>query len=275
MNPSDNPSSNLPIDPTTFAFRLMNRPVNRVEGFEHGAHARAYLRRCSEQTGLWLEAPERDEPTLAAMKAAGYSSWDKFTRHLRAWHGPCETHPTRLRQFSSASGSQSFSPWSNWTARTMSGPWPPLPPCTTGPCGEWPGCTKSAYFPADCQSELDCVVYVGDACAHHGLRACIHIRSVKTLWLEPPDGHVHVTLYTPSVKITRAQFVLRRRRAGPGHDASGIDPSVSTLCNSNTWAEMRAVQIPASPRSITSTPTMPTTSSTASSSRTGYRPSEL
>ena len=120
MNPSDELPSDLPIDPTTFAFRLMNRPVNRVEGFEHGAHARTYLRRCAEQTGLWLEAPERDEPTLAAMRAAGYASWDKFTRHLQV--GTTLTGPSRVpTPTSSAFGSRSFSAWSRWTTRITRG----------------------------------------------------------------------------------------------------------------------------------------------------------
>ena len=207
MNPPDEPPPDLPIDPTTFAFRLINRPVNRVEGFEHGAQARAYLRRCAEQTGLWLEAPERDEPTLAAMKAAGYASWDKFTRHLRTWHDLARPIPRAYGNFIGVRQPELLAVVEldrqdheralataptlyNWTLRRMAGVYEVRP------------------FPADCQSELDYVVYVGDACAHHGLRACIHIRGLKTSWFEPPEGEIHVTLYTPSVKITRAHITF-------------------------------------------------------------------
>ena len=33
-------------------------------------------------------------------------------------------------------------------------------------------------FPDHCQSELDCIVYVGSACVRHGLCACIHVQGV-------------------------------------------------------------------------------------------------
>ena len=207
MNSSDNPSSNLPIDPTTFAFRLINRPVNRVEGFEHGAHARAYLRRCAEQTGLYLEEPERDEPTLAAMKAAGYASWDKWTRHLRTWHDLARPIPRAYANFIGVRQPELLAAVEldrqdhgralvtaptlhHWILRRMAGVYEVRP------------------FPAHCQSELDCIVYVGSACVRHGLCACIHVQGVRTLWFEPPYGQLHITLYTPSVKITPAQIVF-------------------------------------------------------------------
>lgn len=207
MNLPDNLPPSLPIDPTTFAWRLTHRPINRVEGYESGAHARAYLRRCAEQSGLWLEELERDEPTLAAMRAAGYASWDKFTRHLLAWHDLARPIPRAYANFIGVRQPELLAVVEldrqdhgralatapilhNWTLRRMAGVYEVRP------------------FPADCQSELDCLVYVGDACAHHGLRACIHIRGVKTLWLEPPDGHVVVTVYEPRVKFSRSQIIF-------------------------------------------------------------------
>ena len=63
-------------------------------------------------------------------------------------------------------------------------------------------------FPADCRDEAACVEYVRAACVHHRLHASVHVQGVKTLYLEPPNGHLLVTLYAPHVKLTHAQIVF-------------------------------------------------------------------
>ena len=207
MNNSEPSTPSLPIDPTTFALRLQHRPTNHVEGYDHGAQAKRYLRLCAERSGLYLEEPERDEPTLAAMQAARYASWDKFARHLQEWHRLNRPMPCTYASFigvrqpallaavdedrqDHARALTSAPVLCSWTLRRMAGVYEVRP------------------FLADCQNEAACIEYVRSACVHHGLRACIHVRGVKTHWVEPPDGHLLLTVYTPQVKFTRAWIVF-------------------------------------------------------------------
>ena len=207
MNHPDNFQPSIPVTPETFAWRLQRRPTNHVEGYVHGAHAKQYLRRCAERSGLRLKEPERNGPTLAAMQAANYASWDKFIRHLRHWHELTRPMPRAYASFIGARESELLAVVEQdrlehadaltrdpmlltWTVRLMAGVY------------------QCQDFPDECQSEEQCIDYVRAMCSPHDKRACIHLPGLKTLWIEPPDGEVHVTFYTPGVKITRTQIAF-------------------------------------------------------------------
>ena len=215
MNPSDHFPPSLPITPETFAWRLQHRPINHVEGYQHSAHARAYLRRCAERAGLQIEGLKRNEAGVAAMHAAGYASWDKFVRHVAGWHNLSRPFPRSYADFLSVTTEALLAAVKadrqdheralaaapvlySWTLRRMAGVYEVRP------------------FPADCQGELACLQHVRVACVHHCLRASINVPGVRTLWVEPPDGHVKVSVYTPGVKLTRTHFVFTDDGRGEG-----------------------------------------------------------
>ena len=207
MNDPEHFPPSLPVDPTTFAWRLLHRPINHVEGYQHGANAKAYLRRCAEQAGLQIKGLQRNDAGVAAMRAAGYASWDKFVRHAAEWHALSRPFPRSYADFLGVTTEELLAAVEadrqdheralaappvlySWTLRRMAGVYEVRP------------------FPADCHGELLCLQYVRAACVHHCLRASIHVPGVRTLWTEPPDGHVKVTVYPPGVKLTRTHFVF-------------------------------------------------------------------
>ena len=207
MNRPDYFSPPIPITPETFAWRLLHRPVNHVEGYDHGWHAKRYLRECAERSGLYLQEPERDDSMLAAMRAAKYKSWDKFVRHLPAWHALTRPVPCSYASFIGAREPELLAAveedraehalallaapvFVSWTVRLMAGVY------------------HLQDFPDECQSEEDCVGYIQATCSPQGLRANIHVPGLKTLWIEPPDGRVSVTTYVPGIRFTKTQIVF-------------------------------------------------------------------
>ena len=207
MNLPDDFSLPVPINPETFAWRLQHRPINHVEGYDHGAHAKRYLCQCAERSGLYLEEPERDEATLAAMGAAGYASWNKFTRHLPEWHKLMRPMPRSYASFIGAREPDLLAAFEqdrsehaqaltcnpilvSWTVRLMAGVY------------------QLQDFPEECHQEEQCIGYIRAMCSPHGLRASIHLPGLKTIWIEPPEGRVSITTYPPGIRITRTQFVF-------------------------------------------------------------------
>lgn len=197
----------LPIEPARFAWRLRHRSVNHVEGYDHGAHAKRYLRECAERSGLYLEEPGRDESMLAGMWAAKYTSWDKFVRHLREWHELTRPVPRTYANFIGAREPALLAAVEqdraehaqalladpvlcSWTVRLIAGVY------------------QRQDFPDECQQEAQCIDYVRAMCSPHGKRANIHVPGLKTLWIEPPDGRVSTTTYVPGVRFTKTQIVF-------------------------------------------------------------------
>ena len=216
MNPPDHFPPSAPITPETFAWRLLHRPVNHVEGYDHCAHAERYLRECAERSGLYLEEPVRDESMLAAMRAAKYKSWDKFVRHLRAWHELIRPVPCSYASFigvrqpellagveqdrcKHAQALLADPVLCSWTVRLMAGVY------------------QLQDFPDECHGQGACIDYIRAMCTvPRGLCANVHIVGLKTIWVEPPDGCVSVTLYPPGVRFTKTLIVFAETGAHEG-----------------------------------------------------------
>lgn len=185
----------------------MGRPLNRVEGYEHGSHARAFLRWRGAAAGLRLGAPERDEATLGAMRAAGDASREKFRRHLPLWHDLCRPIPRSYADFIGVTEAGLLTAvQADWEAYR----WALTQPVRlhTWTLRRLAGFYELRRFPADCRTEHDCLVHVVTVCLETGLRACINVPGLKTFRVVPSGALVTATYYEPSVKVSRAQIVF-------------------------------------------------------------------
>lgn len=220
MEPADNADAPSALQPSALVWSVLGRPLNRVQGYEHGAHVRAYLRRCAEAIGVRVNQPERNAATLAAMRAAGYVDWNKFTRHLPGWHDLYR--PVPRAYFDHLGGSQEALLAAveqdhaayeralqvplhlhTWTLRRMAGFY------------------ELRRFPDWCHTQARCLAYVQAVCAQTSQRACIPVPGLKTFWVEEAGTQIKETCYPPGVRFTRAQIIF----ADDGHDQATMRPA--------------------------------------------------
>ena len=219
MELPDDPNTPSALEPSALAWSVLGRPLNRVEGYEHGFQARTYLRQCAEAAGIQVEHPVRNEVTLAAMRAAGYADWNKFVRHLPGWHDLYRPIPRSYAEFIGATEEGVLAAvradqdayeralqvplrLHTWTLRRMAGFY------------------ELRRFPNWCHAQAQCLAYVRAVCAQNGQRACINVPGLKTFWVEDAGTRTEETCYGPGVRFTRSQIIF----ADDGYDQAVMRP---------------------------------------------------
>ena len=207
MEPTDNLNAPSALEPSALAWSVLGRPLNRVEGYEHGRHARTYLCQCAEAAGIQVKRPERNEVTLEAMRAAGYADWNKFVRHLPGWHDLYQPIPRSYAEFIGATEEGVLAAVQadrdaydralqvplhlhTWTLRRIAGFY------------------ELRRFPDWCYAQAECLAYVRAMCAQTGQRACIPVPGLKTFWVEDAGTRTEETCYPPGVRFTRSQIIF-------------------------------------------------------------------
>ena len=220
MEPADDLDASSALEPSALVWSVLGRPLNRVEGYEHGFYARTYLRQCAEAAGIQVEHPERNVATLAAMRAAGYADWNKFVRHLPSWHDLYRPIPRSYSEFIGVTEEGMLAAVQadrdayeralqvplhlhTWTLRRIAGFY------------------ELRRFPDWCHAQAECLAYVRAMCAQTGQRACINVPGLKTFWIEDAGTRTEETRYEPGVRFTRSQIIF----ADDGHDQAAMRPA--------------------------------------------------
>ena len=215
MNLQESSPTPLPLDLSGLNWRHLPRPINTLADYEPSRHAKTYLRALAQAAGLPLENPSEeeiffnhfhrrrpDERGQTAMMAAGFAHWGKFLGHLDAWHDLARPVPRAYAEFIGVNEEELRGTVAADQVEYALALELPLRP-RSWTLRVFAAMYQSMIFPLGCETEADCVAHVRDFCRGKPVRACISTPGLKTLWIEPPEGRVDVTLYRPTLKITR------------------------------------------------------------------------